>query len=161
MGKVKKIRRQDSGWKQTAGCSGETSINLSSEIFDYLSYGMVDSGEECGITFRIYKKDYVDALSFIESQLPLYRSTSRESIKIEVGNPIFEKLLCAIDSFFGNNDFKEYTVTLYRRKDGRIYLKNLKQKGFTIRDFLVEFSSVLDFEMGDDCFELRLIPFYI
>ena len=54
MGMVKKIRRQDSGWKQTAGCSGETSINLSSEIFDYLSYGMVDSGEECGITFRIY-----------------------------------------------------------------------------------------------------------
>ena len=63
MGMVKKIRRQDSGWKQTAGCSGETSINLSNEIFDYLSYGMVDSGEECGITFRIYKKDYVDALS--------------------------------------------------------------------------------------------------
>ena len=154
MGMVKKIRRQDSGWKQTAGCSGETSINLSNEIFDYLSYGMVDSGEECGITFRIYKKDYVDALSFIESQLPLYRSTSRESIKIEVGNPIFEKLLSTIDNFFGKNDFKEYTV-------GRIYLKNLKQKGFTIRDFLVEFSSALDFEMGDDCFELRLIPFYI
>ena len=52
-------------------------------------------------------------------------------------------------------------ILLYRRKDGRIYLKNLKQKGFTIRDFLVEFSSALDFEMGDDCFELRLIPFYI
>ena len=96
MGMVKKIRRQDSGWKQTAGCSGETSINLSSEIFDYLSYGMVDSGEECGITFRIYKKDYVDALSFIESQLPLYRSTSRESIKIEVSKKgwkdLFKKL---------------------------------------------------------------------
>ena len=64
-------------------------------------------------------------------------------------------------AFFRNNDFTEYTVSMYRRKDGRIYLKNLKQKGFTIRDFLVEFSSALDFEMGDDCFELRLIPFYI
>ena len=32
MGMVKKIRRQDSGWKQTAGFSGETSINLSNEI---------------------------------------------------------------------------------------------------------------------------------
>ena len=42
---VKYIKRQDSGWKQTAGCSGETSINLSNEIFDFLSLGMVDGGD--------------------------------------------------------------------------------------------------------------------
>lgn len=161
MGMIKKIRRQDSGWKQAAGCSGETSINLSNEIFDFLSYGMVDSGEECGITFRIYKQDYIDALDFIKSQLPLYRSTSRVSCKIEADNPIFEKLADSIMNFFGEEDSKVYTVTMYRRKDGRIYLKNLKQKGFTIRDYLVEFSSALDFEMGEDCFDLRLIPFYI
>jgi len=161
MGMIKKIRRQDSGWKQAAGCSGETSINLSNEIFEFLSYGLVDSGEECGITFRIYKQDYIDALDFIKSQLPLYRSTSKESIKIEADNLIFEKLEDSIVNFFGEERSKVYTVTMYRRKDGRIYLKNLKQKGFTIRDYLVEFSSALDFEMGEDCFELRLIPFYV
>jgi len=67
----------------------------------------------------------------------------------------------SIVNFFGEERSKVYTVTMYRRKDGRIYLKNLKQKGFTIRDYLVEFSSALDFEMGEDCFELRLIPFYV
>lgn len=161
MGMIKRIRRQDSGWKQAAGCSGETSINLSNEIFDFLSYGMVDFGEECGITFRIYKQDYIDALDFIKSQLPLYRSTSRESLMIETGNPIFEKMTVSLEKFFGDRENKEYTVTMYRRKDGRIYLKNLKQNGFSIRNYLVEFSSALDFEMGEDCFELRLIPFYV
>lgn len=159
MGIVKNVRRQDCGWKQAAGCSGETSINLSNEIFDYLSCGMIDPGEECGITFRIYKQDYLDSLCFIESQLPLYRSSSRESLQINAGNPIFEKLAASIEKFFGSELSKEYTVTMYRRKDGRIYLKNLKQDGFTIRDFLVEYSSVIEFDFGEDCFELRLKPF--
>lgn len=159
MGIVKNVRRQDCGWKQAAGCSGETSINLSNEIFDYLSCGMIDSGEECGITFRIYKQDYLDSLCFIESQLPLYRSSSRESLQINAGNPIFEKLAASIEKFFGPELSKEYTVTMYRRKDGRIYLKNLKQGGFTIRDFLVEYSSVIEFDFGEECFELRLKPF--
>lgn len=159
MGIVKNVRRQDCGWKQAAGCSGETSINLSNEIFGYLSCGMIDPGEECGITFRIYKQDYLDSLCFIESQLPLYRSSSRESLQINAGNPIFEKLAASIEKFFGSELSKEYTVTMYRRKDGRIYLKNLKQDGFTIRDFLVEYSSAIEFDFGEDCFELRLKPF--
>ena len=137
---VKYIKRQDCGWKQAAGCSGETSINLSNEILDFLSNGMVDLGEECGLTFNIYREDYIAALAFITMQLPLYRSTSRTSELISK-----------------DKDVKPYTVTLYRRKDGRIYLKGLKQKGFTIRDFLVEMSSALEFIMTADGFDLRLI----
>ena len=154
---VKYIKRQDSGWKQAAGCSGETSINLSNEILDFLSSGMVDLGEECGVTFNIYRDDYVTALSFITSQLPLYRSTSHTSELIKKDNLIFDRLAASIYAFFGDDESKPYTVTLYRRKDGRIYLKGLKQKGFTIRDFLVEMSSALEFTLTSDGFDLRLI----
>ena len=154
---VKYIKRQDCGWKQAAGCSGETSINLSNDILDFLSNGMVDLGEECGLTFNIYREDYIAALSFITMQLPLYRSTSRTSELISKDNEIFNYLTKSIYNFFEDEDIKPYTVTLYRRKDGRIYLKGLKQKGFTIRDFLVEMSSALEFIMTADGFDLRLI----
>lgn len=53
---VKYIRRQDSGWKQAAGCSGETSINLSNEIFDFLSLGMVDSGKSVELLLEYSKR---------------------------------------------------------------------------------------------------------
>lgn len=154
---VKYIRRQDSGWKQAFGYSGETSINLSNEIFDFLSFGMVDGGEECGITFKIYREDYISALTYIQSQLPLYRSTSRSCDKIAKGNPLISKLSDSIYRMFGDNDSIDYTAILYCRKDGRIYLKGLKQRGFSIRDFLVEYSSALVFEQIDDGISLRLV----
>ncbi len=154
---VKYIRRQDSGWKQASGCSGETSINLSHEIFDYLTYGMIEGGEECGITFKIFRDDYVNALSFIQTQLPLYRSTSKASEPIRQGSPIINLLSESINNFFGEDDVVDYTVTIYCRKDGRIYLKDLKQRGFSIRDYLVEFGSAIIFEMTDDGFNLRLV----
>lgn len=153
---VKYIKRQDSGWKQASGCSGETSINLSQEIFDFLSFGMVDGGEECGITLRIYKNDYENALEFIKSQLPLYRSSSKSSSLIHYYDTILNRLEESIHVFFGNNEIADYTVDLYCRKDGRIYLKGLKQNGFTIRDFLVEMSSALVFSDSIDGFILRL-----
>lgn len=153
---IKYIRRQDAGWKQAAGCSGETSINLSNEIFAFLTFGLVDGGEECGIAFKLYKEDFLEALSFIKTQLPLYRSTSKSSELISENHPIFLKLITSVNGYFKGNDVADYAVTLYRRRDGRIYLKNLKQESFTIRDFLVEFSSALEFEMTADGFDLRI-----
>lgn len=154
---IKEIRRQDSGWKQNAGASGETSINLNNEIFDYLSMGMVDDGEECGITFKIFREDFDNALDFIESQLSLYRSTSQSSVMVNMGDPIIDYLRKSIDTFFVNEKETEYTVTLYRRKDGRIYLKHLRQRGFTIRDFLIEFSTSIVFDLTEDGYTLRII----
>lgn len=153
---IKYIKRQDSGWKQAPGCSGETSINLSREIFEFLTFGMVDGGEICGITMRIYKIDFINALDFIHSQLPLYRSTSRTSVLIKEDDPIFLSLDNAVKIFFRNEEYVDYTIDLYCRKDGRIYLKGLKQKGFSIRDFLVEMSSALVFSDSIDGFILRL-----
>lgn len=153
---IKYIKRQDSGWKQVFGCSGETSINLSNGIFDFLTLGMVDGGEECGITLRIYKEDYINALDFIKSQLPLYRSTSRTCNLIQEDHLIIPKLERAITSFFHDDIFVDYTVVLYCRKDGRIYLKGLKQNGFSIRDYLIENSSALVFLDSIDGYILRL-----
>ena len=153
---IKEIRRQDSGWKQNSGASGETSINLTKEIFDYLSMGKVDDGEECGITFRIFRKDFDNAIDFIESQLPLYRSTSKSSVVINPGNPIIDELKHSINLYFKGKADADYTVTLYRRKDGRIYLNNLRQDGFTIRDFLVEFSTSIIFDLTEEGYTLRI-----
>lgn len=153
---VKYIKRQDSAWKQFAGCSGETSINLSNEVFDFLSLGMVDAGEECGVTFRIFKDDYVDAVTFIKSQLPLYRSSSKSSDIVCLHDPTIANLENAIEVFFGREKYIDYTVVLYCRKDRRIYLKGLRQNGFSIRDYLVEMSSALVFTDSIDGYILRV-----
>ena len=153
---IKYIKRQDSGWKQAPGYSGETSINLSHEIFEFLTFGMVDCGEVSGITVRIYKVDFLNALNFIHSQLPLYRSTSRTSVLIQENDPIFLSLENAVEIFFNDEEYVDYTIDIYCRKDGRIYLKGLKQKGFSIRDYLVEMSSALVFSDSIDGFILRL-----
>ena len=58
---------------------------------------------------------------------------------------------------FGDNDSIDYTVVLYCRKDGRIYLKGLKQKGFSIRDFLVEYGSAIVFEQIEAGISLRIV----
>ena len=153
---TKYIKRQDSGWKQQFGYSGETSINLSQEIADFLSFGLVSEGEEMPVTFVIYKKDFVLALEFIQMQCPLFRTTSRTCLSINSDNLLFSQINRTLESFFGNADSAEYTVTLYRRRDGRIYLKHLKHDGFTVRDYLVENSSAIIFGEEDGVFSMHI-----
>jgi|GEM_PF-4051152 hypothetical protein len=150
MNYIKYIKRQDSGWKQSFGYSGETSLNLSGEINNFISFSLVQPGEEIPVCFQIYKSDYLKALDFIKSQCPLYRTTSRTCNIVNIEDKIFNKLEYNIDNFFGNQSVKEYPVILYDRKDGRYYLKGLKHSGFTIRDFLVENSSAIEFSLADN-----------
>jgi hypothetical protein len=157
---VKYIRWQDSGLKQHSGFSGETSINLSNEIFDFLSSGMVDDGEECGVTFKIFKEDFEQAIAFILSQLPLYKTTSRDYMLFDTDSDLIPTLRRNMDRFFGKEEAVDYTIILYRRKDLRIYLKGLRQYGFSLRDYLVENSSALVFDLVDDVYELRLLSGY-
>ena len=154
---IKFIRRQDCNWKQSAGPSGETSLNLSNEICTFLTFGLIDKGEESAVTFRIYRSDFEDAIQFIGTQLPLYRSSSRESRETTANDPSYTKLNNALDSFFGNDSEADYTVAIYRRSDSRIYLKGLKQNGFTIRDFLVENSTAIKFLLSEKGIELRIL----
>ena len=157
MGIIKYIKRQDSHWKQSQSYSGETSLNLSYEILDYLTSGTVSPGEQCGITFSIYKEDYLQALDFIESQLPLYISSSKTCNQVKKGDVVLSKLKQNIWSIFENNDKIEYTVNLYYRTDGRIYLNGLRQQGFSIRDYFVENSTAIKFEIGDGEYYLRVL----
>lgn len=156
MNYIKYIKRQDSGWKQQPGYSGETSINLSLEICEFLTFGLVDPGEELELVFLIYKEDFVQALQFVETQLPLYRSTSRTCEQIYEDSLLLNKINNNLDAFFGDNQVAEYQVTLYCRKDRRIYLKGLKHNGFTVRDFLVENSSAIIFSEDNGIFKMRL-----
>ena len=157
MSYTKYTKRQDSFWKQLPCRSGETSINLSKEICDFLTFGLVSNGEETEIAFKIYKSDFYDALDFIKTTCPLYRSSSQGSKVVYSDDPIFQKLHDSIENFFGDNDIAFYIVTLYNRNDKRIYLKGLKQKGFNIRDFLVENCSALVFSEGDKMTDLRVL----
>ena len=146
MKKIKFIKRQDSGFKLSYGNSGETSLNLSNEIFDFISHGEILSGEEKDIVFKVYKEDFIKAMSFIIMKLPLYKSSSNSSNKITSYLDVFDELYAKIENFFGGNQNAKYKVSLFYRTDGRIYLKGLRVNGFSVRDYLVENYSAIQFD---------------
>ena len=158
MKKIKFIKRQDSGFKLSYGNSVETSLNLSNEIFDFISKGALSPGEERNVTFRIFKEDCIKAMSFVIMKLPLYKSSSNYSNKVDNYLEIFGELYSKIESFFGSNKEAEYKVSLLYRPDGRIYLKGLRINGFSIRDYLVENYSALQFDNErNDILNLRVL----
>lgn len=159
MKKIKFIKRQDSGFKLSYGNSGETSLNLSNEIFDFISQGSLSPGEERDVTFRIYKEDCIKAMSFVIMKLPLYKSSSNYSNKVDNYLDVFGELYSRTESFFGANKYAEYKVSLFYRPDGRIYLKGLRINGFSVRDYLVENYSALQFddESGSSILDLRIL----
>jgi len=158
MKKIKYIKRQDSGFKLSDGNSGETSLNLSNEISDFISEGNLRQGEEKDITFKIYKEDCIKAMSFVIMKLPLYKTSSTYSSKVENYLDTFSELYSKISTFFGKNKNAEYKVTLFYRTDGRIYLKGLRVNGFSIRDYLVENYSALQFDdEGNGFLNLRIL----
>ena len=61
MAKYKLIKRQDAGLKITAGNSGETSINLSNEIADFLCGESLGHGVSLDVSFILYKEDFMKA----------------------------------------------------------------------------------------------------
>lgn len=158
MKKIKFIKRQDSGFKLSYGNSGETSLNLSNEIFDFISHGDLRQGDEKDITFRIYKEDCIKAMSFIIMKLPLYKSSSNSSNKVDDYLETFNELYSRINTFFGDKSNTEYRISLLYREDGRIYLKGLRVNNFSIRDYLVENYSALQFDdEGKDVLNLRIL----
>lgn len=158
MKKIKYIKRQDSGFKLTSGNSGETSLNLSNEIFDFISRGSLRLGEEKNVSFRIYKEDCVKAMSFVIMKLPLYKTSSNSSYRVGNHLEVFNELYSKMDAFFGEKRSAEYRVSLFYRTDGRIYLKGLRVNGLSIRDYLVENYSAIQFDdEGGDTLNLRIL----
>ena len=145
---------QDSYYKTERKNSGETSLNLSNDIFEFL--GGVDNPQ---MKFVIYKEDFLKALGVLVNKLPLYTTTSKGSTLCNYSNYLYASYYDMIQTKFGLNEKASYIVHMFKRDDGRIYLKNLKDdSGFNIRLFLIQAHSKLIFiKKVDDIYELRLI----
>ncbi|MBQ6201867.1 MAG: AAA family ATPase [Prevotella sp.] len=152
----KVVWSQDSYYKKERKNSGETSLNLSNDIFELL--GGVDNPQ---MEFVIYKEDFLKALGVLVNKLPLYTTTSKGSTLCNYSNYLFESYYEMIQTKFGLNEKASYIVHMFKRDDGRIYLKNLKDdSGFNIRQFLIQAHSKLIFIKNiDDIYELRLISY--
>lgn len=145
---IKHPKRQDCHYKLTPGSSNETSINLSYDIFYFLCPDGLSKGETRQVTFKLFRDDYIKALCYITCHLPYYITRSSSSTQVNFSYDLFASELYSINSFF-NGPVADYTVTLYYRNDGRIYLKDLGANGFNIRKFLVEDRSELIFAMEE------------
>ena len=136
------MTRQDANYKLTPSTSNETSINLPTDISNFLA---ANSGE---ITFQLYKSDFVKAMGVI-SLIPevYYKKNGYPSATDE----IYSSCSYLINIQFGDSATSLYTVNLLKRDDGRHYLNNLKvANGFFIRAFLVEQLSTLIFEKDEN-----------
>lgn len=150
---VKCPKRQDCYYKLTPGSSNETSINLSTEVMRAIC-PEAKRGETYYMTFSLHKEDFIKALCFLVTKLPLYITNSRETDRIEFSSVFFETELAKINKFF-TEDTADYIATLYYREDGRIYLRDLTCRGFNIRKFLVEEKTSMHFIIGSNI-QLRL-----
>ena len=157
--KIKVIHSQDAGLKTSPKNSGETSLNLSTEIMEYIVDTIPEKGKETLISFLLYKEDFLKGFAYIITNLPLYKSSSKYSTKVDFSESYFNGLYSSIQEFFGEQKVKNYDVHILRRSDSRIYLNALRKGSFSIRDFLIEEISVLKFskEHGKNVIRLDIV----
>lgn len=157
--KIKVIHSQDAGLKKSPKNSGETSLNLSTEIMEYIVDTIPEKGKETLISFLLYKEDFLKGFAYIITNLPLYKSSSKYSTKVDFSESYFNELYSSIQEFFGEQKVKNYDVHILRRSDSRIYLNALRKGSFSIRDFLIEEISVLKFskEHGKNVIRLDIV----
>ena len=154
---IKRIHSQDAHYKFSPKKSGETSLNLSNDIFQLIAPEL-SRGDEKSVSFTLFRSDYLKALSVIINQSPLYVTSSTTATEVTSDPNVFIKDFQSICTFFGSNERNTYTVNLLYRLDGRIYLNSLEDKNskFNIRHFLVEESSSLVFEKNGSDISIRL-----
>jgi len=154
---IKQIHSQDAVYKSSPRKSGETSLNISNEL-SLLIAPSLTKGNNMPISFTLYREDYLRAIGVIFNSLPLYVSSSNSSSVVDENPNSFFKDFQSICSFFGEKTKKTYSVNIYYRDDGRIYLNALEDKTshFNIRHFLVEEKSSLLFEKVGNEITIRL-----
>lgn len=105
------------------------------------------------------KEDFLKGFAYIITNLPLYKSSSKYSTKVDFSESYFNELYSSIQEFFGEQKVKNYDVHILRRSDSRIYLNALRKGSFSIRDFLIEEISVLKFskEHGKNVIRLDIV----
>lgn len=146
---IKIIHSQDAGLKTSPKKSGETSLNLSNEIMEFIISPIPEKGHDTPISFLLYKEDFLKGLAHIVANLPLYKSSSSNSTEVIFSEAYFNELLSSIQDFFGEQTTKTYNVNILRRSDSRIYLNSLRKGSFSIRDFLIEEITALIFTKND------------
>lgn len=157
MEKIKIIQQQDSGLKTNPIHSGETSINLSKDIKELLYNESFDEDTSVRVTFTLYKEDFLRALCFIVSKLPLYKTTSQDAKVLNFTTDLFAEYQEKIDDFFKDSESAEYSCNLLIKKDDRAYLNDLRVGKFSIRDFLIDQYSQLIFgKNADDSLYIRV-----
>ena len=152
---IKNIHSQDSLFKLTPKKSGESGINLSTELREMIAPDVARGGNK-SVTFKIYREDYIKAACNIMCLLPLYTTTSKDAKRIDYNEKLLSDRLNSINSLFKGNETADYTVNFYHREDGRIYLNKLSYDGFNIREFLVEDNSIMTFEKDGGTIVIRL-----
>ena len=135
-------------------------MNLSIEIMEFIINPVPNKGEERPVSFLLYKEDFLKGIAHIIANLPLYKSSSTYSTKIEFSEGYFNELYSSVQEFFGDKPIQTYNVNIYRRSDSRIYLNSLRNGSFSIRNFLIEEISVLIFSKdshGNNIIRLDII----
>lgn len=149
---AKVIRKQDAGLKLKPAKSGETSLNISNELAEFLG------GKNGEITFRLYRNDLILALANIIRNLPLYKTNSKSYEEVSLSPEFCDALYKEINDFFKDDLSALYKVKLLIRSDGRNYLNNLKNGSFSIRDYLVELHNKIAFKkINENVYDLRLL----
>lgn len=149
---AKVIRKQDAGLKLKPAKSGETSLNISNELAEFLG------GKDGEITFRLYRNDLILALANIIRHLPLYKTNSKNYEEVSLSPGFCDALYKEINDFFKDDLSALYKVKLLIRSDGRNYLNNLKNGSFSIRDYLVELHNKIAFKkINGNVYDLRLL----
>lgn len=146
---------QDCYYKWAPKKSGETSINLSTDIVHYIAPGL-NPGDDRRVEFTLYREDFVKAIGYIINVFPLYTSTSQSSTRVEFSQQNVELLQQKVNSFFTVNEKANYIVNLKYREDGRAYLNDLSYHGFNIREFLVEYFTKIVFDTKGTATDIRL-----
>ena len=126
---------------------------------EYIVDTIPEKGKETLISFLLYKEDFLKGFAYIITNLPLYKSSSKYSTKVDFSESYFNELYSSIQEFFGEQKVKNYDVHILRRSDSRIYLNALRKGSFSIRDFLIEEISVLKFskEQGKNVIRLDIV----
>lgn len=109
---IKIIHSQDAGLKTSPKKSGETSLNLSNEIMEFIISPIPEKGHDTPISFLLYKEDFLKGLAHIVANLPLYKSSSSNSTEVIFSEAYFNELLSSIQDFLENKRQK-HTMSIY------------------------------------------------
>ena len=156
------VKRQDADFAINPGKNNESSIKFpKNKNVESLFYDELPEVEETKeVSIKIFKPDLVQAAARIISSIPIYKSRSNKMLThqdiLELSNNFNE----SINTLFGDQTEIDYVCTLHY-KPGRSttlegFIDGNRNNGVSIRNFLLERKTLLDFKKKDAQIELRI-----